>query len=572
MPKPGDLMANPAASSWKIAGAYDTVKTIDADIAGGKAVRVSVKTPTKDPWGVVAQVPLNDAVLTGETLLIAFWARAEEAINEAQSGVISTIRIEEGQEPYGSAAEGAALLSGEWTLVLTKGTSDLDIPKGIAQLTVHLGAARQKIDLGPVMIFNLGKGVSTKDLPVTRLTYLGGEDDAPWRAEAAARIEKHRKGPLSIRVQKQDGTPVEGATIDVEMVKHGFKWGTFIGHQFVSRNDADGKKVRETFEENFNYATAPLYWQDWGWQNPEWRANYIATMKYLQDNGITWRGHPITWPVEAQVPTYIKSLAGNKDKVTAAIMAHIADVIPTAMPFGPDAFDVINETRDGTYLPSIAADGLFVDTVKQAKKFSGDVPLYINEYGIINNGGTNSASVDFYKSVISQMIKQGAAFDGIGIQGHFGAGLTNPARVYEILDEFAAFGVPLQITEFDVDTEDEIAQANYTRDIMTIAFSHPAMDAFIVWGWWEGDHWKPNAAMMRKDWSSKPNHDAWRDLVFNQWWTDETLESDAKGEARLSAFLGDYKVTVKHKGKTITQTQALVDAQDGKSLVFTITD
>ena len=70
-----------------------------------------------------------------------------------------------------------------------------------------------------------------------------------------------------------------------------------------------------------------------------------------------------------------------------------------------------------------------------------------------------------------------------------------------------------------------------------------------MWGFWEGAHWKPETALWRKDWTEKPAAKVWRDLVCQQWRTDETLHTDAGGSAKLRAFYGHYEVTV--KGQTL---------------------
>ena len=106
----------------------------------------------------------------------------------------------------------------------------------------------------------------------------------------------------------------------------------------------------------------------------------------------------------------------------------------------------------------------------------------------------------------------------------------------ELLDQFAAFGKDLQVTEFDVAVADEQVQADYTRDFLTVCFSHPAIKGFMIWGFWEGAHWKPSAAMIRRDWSTKPNYDAWNDLIYRQWWTDTRGVTAGDGTFVRAAF------------------------------------
>jgi hypothetical protein len=74
----------------------------------------------------------------------------------------------------------------------------------------------------------------------------------------------------------------------------------------------------------------------------------------------------------------------------------------------------------------------------------------------------------------------------------------------------------------------------------------------MTWGFWEGAHWKPSAAMIRRDWSTKPNYDAWNDLIYRQWWTDTSGVTAGDGTFRTRAFLGDYDIEITIEGTTKT--------------------
>jgi len=60
--------------------------------------------------------------------------------------------------------------------------------------------------------------------------------------------------------------------------------------------------------------------------------------------------------------------------------------------------------------------------------------------------------------------------------------LTPPVRLLGFLDRSGKFGLPIQTTEFDSDTNDEHLQADYLRDYMKVTFSHPAVSGFVLWG------------------------------------------------------------------------------------------
>jgi endo-1,4-beta-xylanase len=108
----------------------------------------------------------------------------------------------------------------------------------------------------------------------------------------------------------------------------------------------------------------------------------------------------------------------------------------------------------------------------------------------------------------------------------------------------------LTVTEYDLQTLDDQLHADHLRDMMTLCFSHPQMTGFVIWGFWEGRHWKPTAAMFKKDWTERLAVKVWRDLVKGKWATNRELIANVDGKATLTAFYGWYDITVEHQGKT----------------------
>jgi GH35 family endo-1,4-beta-xylanase len=138
-----------------------------------------------------------------------------------------------------------------------------------------------------------------------------------------------------------------------------------------------------------------------------------------------------------------------------------------------------------------------------------------------------------------------APIDGIGIQSHFGWGLTPPDKLVSELDRWGKLGLDIAITEFDINITDEKLQAAYLRDFYTAMFSHPAVKSISMWGFWEGRHWMPDAAMFRKDWSPRPAAQAYENLVLQEWMTNRTGKTGVAGDYKTRGFYGDYQITVK---------------------------
>ncbi len=70
--------------------------------------------------------------------------------------------------------------------------------------------------------------------------------------------------------------------------------------------------------------------------------------------------------------------------------------------------------------------------------------------------------------------------------------------------------------------------------------------------------WRPLGAMVRKDWTLKPNGQAWMDLVLGEWWTDVTGDTGEDGTFAVRGFLGDYSIVVTVGSKDTSTAVKLV--------------
>ena len=282
-----------------------------------------------------------------------------------------------------------------------------------------------------------------------------------------------------------------------------------------------------------------LQFHTWSYADPRW----FDCLFWLQE-------------LKDDPPALAKAVTDNITDEVAALRGKLVE------------FDVINEPYSNHDLQDILGDEAMVAWFKAARAADADLKLYINDYSIVSGGGMDRAHQDHYERTISYLLDKGAPLDGIGIQSHFGNALTPPVRVLKILDRYAAFKLPIQITELDVDIPDERLQADYLRDFMIAAFSHPAVEGIFMWGFWEGRHWRPTAALYRRDWSIKPNGQAWLDLVQRQWTTDARGRTDSAGQFAARGFLGRYTITVEQGGKTSTRSVEL--ARPGSAVTITL--
>ena len=68
------------------------------------------------------------------------------------------------------------------------------------------------------------------------------------------------------------------------------------------------------------------------------------------------------------------------------------------------------------------------------------------------------------------------------------------------LDYLAEIGLPIKVTEFDMNVRamniSEADQAKEYAKVLRTCFSHPAIEGFLFWGFWDARHWCPELVCM----------------------------------------------------------------------------
>jgi len=402
-----------------------------------------------------------------------------------------------------------------------------------------------------LLIFSCASALQTIAQPVAAQT---------WLVEANQRIEQYRKADLTVKVVDSLGTAVPGADVHVEMKRHTFGWGTAVTASRINSNSANNITYKEKLLENFNHVVFEndLKWPQWN--GSSWNATQQA-LNWLDANRLPARGHYLSWATEDGSANYD---GGNNDHSTleTRLYAHITDKMQTVKGRVFE-WDVINhpvgwtgQTYENDPYVNEGTD-IFKQIIDHARSVAvanpdipDDLPLWINEDDIIRGSGGRANN---YERIIQYLVDNGSPPDGIGFQGHFidawNGVTTNYQGIYNKIDRFAQFGLPLRVTEFDIAVgDDEALQGTLMNNYLTVIFSHPTIEAITMWGFWEGSFHMPEAALYRNDWSEKPALTAYQDLVFNDWWTDTEGNSDESGEYLVRAFKGEYEITVVYDG------------------------
>ena len=294
----------------------------------------------------------------------------------------------------------------------------------------------------------------------------------------------------------------------------------------------------------FNTAALPYNWADWGWRVPAVQEDYLHGLRRAKEAGFGIHTGHLMWPSRRWSPEYLQEHEDQPEKMRAEYLSAVREALEATKPFGVAEWTVVNEPYGQGDLLPIMGRGVMLETFRLAEQIQPEAHRLLNETLILSNAGETRLNQEALDDNLRFLLDNDAPVQGLGLQGHFGSRLTPPSRVYELLEHYAAFGLPISITEFDIDIGDEQAQADYLRDFYTVAFSHPAVHGIVSWGFWAEEIWKDQAAWYRKDWTPKPVAEAYRDLVLGEWWTDEVILTDADGRATVDGFHGTYRVSL----------------------------
>jgi endo-1,4-beta-xylanase len=234
-----------------------------------------------------------------------------------------------------------------------------------------------------------------------------------------------------------------------------------------------------------------------------------AAYSLARDNDFPFNFHVLIWG--AQQPAWIDSLqpAEQLEEITEWFQA-VADRYPDI-----DYLQVVNEPLpghnppDGTggranYKEALGGDGVtgwdwVLNAFRMARQiFPSETKLMLNDFNIISSSSNTSQ----YLTII-RLLQTENLIDIIGEQGHSFT-ITAPA-VYmkENLDSLATTGLPIQITEMDIDYSDDNQQLQNYQRVFPALYEHPGVEGITLWGWRPGT-WQPNAYLINQDGSERP--------------------------------------------------------------------
>lgn len=409
----------------------------------------------------------------------------------------------------------------------------------------------------------------------------------------------HRKAKKRIRFVDSAGAIFADKDIKITLDNHEFMFGCGAFDVLNATSDNiptrlgnfNGKEIpaKEFFQDRtnkwldvFNYGTIPFYWG--GFEPTEGNVQTESRMnaaKYLQERNVRVKGHPLCWHTVCAdwLMEYDNATILQKqlDRINREV-TNFKGVV--------DIWDVINEVvimpvfdKYDNAITRICNDLGRVRLVKEvfdaAKAANPDAVLLINDFNLS----------DKYKELIDECLNAGVPISAIGLQTHQHQGYMGKEKLYEVLERFESFGIPMHFTEntlisgeimpshivdlndYQVDEwpstpEGEERQRKEWREMYEILFAHPLVEAITGWDFADGAWLKAPSGIVREDNSIKPVYNELKNLIHNEWTTDITVHTDENGYAEVEGFKGEYVATVQNISGRFTLNSSKSEAAE----------
>ena len=379
----------------------------------------------------------------------------------------------------------------------------------------------------------------------------------------------HRMATKTLTVRNPDGTPTAGKKVRISQTRHAFLFGcgAFDALEFVMNTDQSKEEFLadrlDKWLALFNFGTLPFYWgryepiegQDMG-------EAMMEAAKWLRRRDVTLKGHPLCW--HTVCADWLMAYPNDVilEKQLARIRREVGKFAGVI-----DMWDVINEVvimpifdQYDNAITRISKDlgriGIVREVFAAARKSNPRATLLINDFNTTRE----------YETLLEECLGSGIPIDVIGIQSHQHQGYWGLDKIYEVLNRFGRFGLPIhftentlisghlmppeindlndyQISEWPSTPEGEDRQAQEIVEMYTALFAHPFVEAVTTWDFTDGKWLGAPSGVLRKDNSVKPAYSALQEKIKGDWWTEENAFTDGEGRVSLTGYKGEYEIT-----------------------------
>lgn len=395
-------------------------------------------------------------------------------------------------------------------------------------------------------------------------------------------IETNRKRFATLKFKDSSGNPIPGIAVGVRQKTHEFKYGANLFMLDELESEKRNALYKQAFKDAFNLATLPFYWRDLEPEEGKLRFTKDSPkiyrrpspdlcLEFCAEHGITPKAHCLMYDQFSPhwLPNEVGIIKAKLLRRFTELAERYADRI--------HCWEVTNETLCSGRTVFFDEPDIVEWSFKHADRLFPLNELLINEAGnhiwsVFKENRSN------YYLQIERALKNGARIDAIGMQYHLFYRAEeehkvidfhyNPVHVFKLLDRYADFKLPIQITEitipcYSADAVDEEIQAEIIKNVYSMFFSHDAMEGLMYWNLIDGYAYAAEpgdmtagenyyyGGLLRFDGSKKPAYKVIKKMFNEEWRTNVDVFGNDDGITRFHGFYGEYELNIRSKGKSV---------------------
>ncbi|KAK8966464.1 hypothetical protein KSP40_PGU001224 [Platanthera guangdongensis] len=397
----------------------------------------------------------------------------------------------------------------------------------------------------------------------------------PTRTLAARRRLRTRKAQLTkansfhsprqkravlIHVSDSEGNRITGASVSVQQISRDFPFGSAIAKTILGN-----PKYQQWFVERFNAAVFENELKWYATEQQRGHLNYTLAdemLRFVRAHQILPRGHNIFWENPKYTPAWVRNLTG--DDLRYAVSSRIESLLSR---YKGDFvhWDVSNEMLHFDFYERRLGPNASDEFFAAAQKADPLATLFMNDFNVVEGCEDARSETDSYVARMRELVRGGAALEGIGLEGHFGK--PDVALMRAVLDKLGTMGLPIWLTEVDIaGSFDRKMQAKYLEEVLREGFSHPWVDGIILWTALHPNTTCYQMCLTDDDFQNLPAGDV-VDRLLEEWQTRVAGgETDDHGTYSFDGFLGEYKIGASIGNNSVETRMSLCRGDETKHL------
>jgi GH35 family endo-1,4-beta-xylanase len=211
-------------------------------------------------------------------------------------------------------------------------------------------------------------------------------------------------------------------------------------------------------------------------------------------NNIPFKQHTFIWG--NQSPGWINNLSPSEQaaEIEEWIRDYCARYPNTAM------IDVVNEATPGhapaAYAQSAFGNNWIIRSFQLARQYCPNAILILNDYNVL------SWDTDRFIQMARPAVQAGVV-DALGAQGH-GLEGQSLSSIQNKLNQVAALGLPIYISEYDVARTNDQEQLQIMQQQFPLFYNHSSVAGITLWGYVVGSTWVNGSGLVHPDGRHRP--------------------------------------------------------------------